>query len=289
MGPCVRAIRGMAAVRMRAPLASAGIVVMLTAIACADAATAGGAASPAGGGPTAVSAAPTPRPEFDAGIILQEFPPGGPRNEVRLENREDLRFKARASIRLHRIEDNDVNPVNIAFAQGSCTDCQTIAVAVQIAFYKRGATSVRPENVALAANVGCTRCVTAARAIQYVIPVDDPKGDVPPSIEQLVKDMDRELRFLASVRTLDQITTEEALARIQRVLDQYAELQAFLFDTMQIQRADNASPTPSASPTVTASPSPTPSDSPTATASPTPTATPASPTPNPSPSPTATP
>jgi putative peptide zinc metalloprotease protein len=262
--------------RARMGLAVTAAILFIATIACDAAPSGGGSADPAAASPTA-AATPTPKPDFDAGVILQEFPAGGPRNEVRLENTENGRFKARASIRMHRIENDDVNPVNIAFAQAGCTDCQTIAVAVQVVFYKRGATNVHPENVALAANVGCTRCVTAARAIQYVIPVDDPKSDVPPQVAQLIKDMDKELRFLASVKTIDQITSDAALARIQTVLDQYAELRQYLFDIMQIQRADNATPgptgsasaSPTASPTSAAPATSAPPSAPTATASPT--------------------
>ena len=250
-----------------------GIAILLSlALLACDLPPASGATSATPGAP---SVSPTPT-DFDAGVILQEFPPGGPRNEVRVENTEDDRFKARASIRLHRVMDDDVNPVNIAFAQGRCTNCQTIAIAVQVVFYRRGAPIVRPENVALAANVGCRRCVTAARAIQYVIPVDDPKGDIPKDVDRLVKDMDKELRFLASIKTVDQLTSEEALARIQRVLDQYAQLSQYLRDVMQIERATDggASPAPTVgTPAATAVPSASATPAP-ATATPSPTATP---------------
>ena len=183
-----------------------------------------------------------------------------------------MRFKVRASSRLHRITTDEVKPVNVASAVGSCTDCQTIAVAFQVVFYKRGTSNISPENVALAENIDCTRCVTVARAIQYVIPVDDPQSDVPPDVDRLVKAMDKELRFLSSVKTWDQITSDEAMARIQRVLGQYDELSAYLGDAMQTQRADNATPGPSAfpsssgyppaSPDATTRPSPSPTSTP---------------------------
>jgi hypothetical protein len=251
----------------RAGWAVSAAILWVAAVAC-DAVTTpseSGSASPTVAGETA-----TPKPDFDAGVILEEFPPGGPHNEVRLENTEDRRFKARASIKLHRITNDDVDPVNIAFAQGRCTDCQTIAVAVQVVLYQRGARSVQPQNIALAANVGCTRCVTVARAIQYVIPVDDPK-EVSAEISGLIKDIDKELRFLASVKTWDQITSDESMARLQSVLDKYAELHEYLWDMMQRQTAPDAAPSsatpaPTASPSESpASPSPSPVATPTAT------------------------
>jgi hypothetical protein len=255
----------------RLGLGTAAALLFAAALACTDS----GSASPSGSPPPPVAAATsTPQASFDAGVVLEEFPPGGPRNEVRIENDENMRFKARASIRLHRIETDDVKPVNIAFAQGHCTDCQTIAVAVQIVFYRRDAHTVVPENIALASNVGCTRCVTAARAIQYVIPVNDPKSDLPPEIDRLVKDMDRELRFLASIKTWDQITSDDAQARIQRVLDQYADLKQFLREAMQTARAENATPAPTDSSAPSPTPAATPAGTVAPTASPTPTATP---------------
>src|SRR5207247_1598714 len=146
----------------------------------------------------------------------------GPRNEVRLENREDGRFKARASIKMHRIPNDDVNPVNVAFAQATCTDCQTIAVAMQVVLYRRGAHNVSPQNIAVAANVRCTRCGTIALVMQWVIPVDDPNA-VPKDVDGLVKDMDKELRFLASINSIEQISSDEANSHIQNVLSQYTE------------------------------------------------------------------
>jgi putative peptide zinc metalloprotease protein len=240
----------------------AAAVLWIAALSCADATTSDTSPSPPLAGATQ-----TPKPDFNAGVILEEFPPGGPRNEVRLQNNENGRFKARASIRLDRIESDDVKPVNTAFAQSSCTDCQTIAVALQVAIYRRGASVVQPENIAVAANVGCTRCVTIARAIQFAIPVDDPNQDVPDVVARLVKDMDRELRYFASVSSLSEIDAKKAQSRIALVLSQYAELQRYLLDMSDEKEAaepSGASPSPSeASPGATPAGSPTPSFSPT--------------------------
>ena len=264
----------MAALSRRARWPVSAALLFVTALACDPGAVSSpsGTSRPSGASPTVAAATTTPKSDQDAGVILEEFPPGGPRNEVGLKNSDKMRFKARASIRLHRITTDEVKPVNVASAVGSCTDCQTIAVAFQVVFYKRGTSNIGPENVALAENIDCTRCVTVARAIQYVIPVDDPQSDVPPDVDRLVKAMDKELRFLSSVKTWDQITSDEAMARIQRVLGQYDELSAYLGDAMQTQRADNATPGPSAfpsssgyppaSPDATTGPSPLPTSTP---------------------------
>ncbi|HEY7623410.1 MAG TPA: hypothetical protein VIA63_00135 [Candidatus Limnocylindria bacterium] len=273
--------------RWRVIWAVSFVVLFVAAIGCDEPPPAAGGSG--GASPTAAGATATPAPSFDAGVILEEFPDGAPRNEVRLQNKQDGRFMARASIRMHRIKGDDVTPVNLALAQATCTDCQTIAVAVQVAFYERGAHNVQPQNIAIASNVGCTHCVTIARAIQYVIPVDDLKKDVPDEVKRLVKDLDKEARYFASIKSIDELNSDEANRRLQRILDQYADLQQYLHDAMTVRTRDNeeegqngegASPSPSqgdASPTASpgsASPTAFPTASPSEAPSPSPTATP---------------
>ncbi len=257
-------------------------ILFVAALACDGTSAPGGSASPS---PAAAGATATPKPDFDAGVILEEFPEGAPSNEVRLQNGEDKRFMARASVRMYRLKGDDIGPRNLALAQGKCTDCQTIAVAIQVVFYQRGAKNVHPENIAIASNVGCTRCITVARAIQYVIPVDDLKADVPDEVKSLVKDLDKELRYFASLKSIDQLSSDEAAARLGRILDQYADLQQYLHDVMTKRTQDNE-----ADPADRNDSSPSPAGSP-APASPT--ATPEAPTTSapttPSPAPTATP
>lgn len=256
-------------------------LLFVAALAC-DATSAPAGDASASPSPAAAGATTTPKPDFDAGMILEEFPAGAPRNEVRLQNGQNDRFMARASLRMHKVHGDDVRPYNLALAQAGCTDCQTIAVAVQIVFYQRGAPSVQPENIAIASNVGCTRCVTIARAIQYVIPVDDLNADVPDEVKSLVKDMDKELRYFASIKSINELSSDDAALRLQRILDQYADLRQYLHDVMA-KRTQNNEPDPqqSSSPsptgTTTASPSPSPAE---------PTASPAT---SPTPAPSATP
>lgn len=192
---------------------------------------------------------------------------------------------ARASIKFRKLKSNEVRPVNMPFAQGACTDCQTIAVAVQVIVYKRGASNVQPQNVALAANTQCTRCVTIARAIQYVIPVDDFE-DVPDRVKRLVHRLDQELRYFERMRSIDELTSDEAAIRLQRAVDEFNELHQYMVDLMTKRTGENEAD-PGAKETgdrLRASPSPTPSGAaPTESSSPTPT--PATPTP----APTATP
>lgn len=265
--------------RWRLGWALSGVLLFVAAIACDAASPPAGSDSPS---PTAAGATATPKPDFDAGVILEEFPEGAPNNEVRLQNDQDKRFMARASVKMYKLRGDDIRPRNLALAEGKCTDCQTIAVAVQVVFYQRGATNVQPQNIAIASNVGCTRCVTVARAIQYVIPVDDLKADVPDEVKSLVKDLDKELRYFASIKSINELSSDEAAARVQHILDQCADLQRYLRDVMAKRTQDNeADPADQGSPSPAGSAAPaSPSESPAAptpappTASPAPTATP---------------
>ena len=61
----------------------------------------------------------------------------------------------------------DVDAANTAVAFASCTDCRTVAVAIQIVLVSE-VDSATPENVAIAINYDCTECETLARAFQFV-------------------------------------------------------------------------------------------------------------------------
>jgi hypothetical protein len=260
--------------------AISGAILFVAALACEAPPPPATGDSPS---PTVAGQTATPTP-FDPSVILEEFPDGAPRNQVMAENSEDRRFMARASIKFRKLKSNDIRPVNIAFAHGACTDCQTIAVAVQVIVYLRGASNIQPQNVALAANTGCTRCITVARAIQYVIPVDD-FDNVPDNVKRLVHRLDQELRYFEQMRSIDELTSDEAALRLQRAVDEFNELHQYMVDLMSRRTGENEadpgametgerlrqSPSPSPTGTAPASPSPTVTPS---TTTPVPTATP---------------
>lgn len=124
-----------------------------------------------------------------------------------------------ASVELRIVPGPSVAPANFAAAYASCSDCQTVAVALQIALYQKNASTVAPENVAIALNIECTRCWTVAHAIQFAVPVDDPNNP-PENVRRLMREMERELR---DISTKD-FSIPEADARINAVLGQFREL-----------------------------------------------------------------
>ncbi|HEV7665243.1 MAG TPA: hypothetical protein VGQ62_17055 [Chloroflexota bacterium] len=150
-----------------------------------------------------------------------EFGSGNGHNEVVLHNCTDSRLRVMASIQLNTIPGRVVAPVNMAYAEGSCLECQTLAVALQIDLYNGArANEVRPENYAFAINTNCTRCMTVARAIQYAQPVDDPH-DVPGDVAETVDALDRELR---SIQRDPNLGLAEAETRLNAVIQRFNAL-----------------------------------------------------------------
>jgi hypothetical protein len=229
------------------------------------------------------------------GIGFEEHTGGGGRNVVTIVNRVDSRLSVRGNIQLNRVPGPSAGPVNLAEGYSSCTDCQTLGVALQINLVSRAASRVVPQNAAVAVNMQCTRCVTVARALQYVYSVEDPL-QVPPEAYQLIRAMDRELTAIQADRT---IRLPEAEARINAVIARFSTLAESLNDQRdEDTRSIGPTPTPPVSATPGSNATPTPASSlgpavtPTATASPSSASPTASPmvvilqTPAPSPSPT---
>jgi len=110
-----------------------------------------------------------------AAVVLAAPPYAGAdagHNAVTVVNQVDGRTAstARAAVAF------DPGPVvadeNTAFAHASCTDCRTVAVALQVVAVGGSATDFEPVNAAVALNEDCTRCQTYAYARQEVIDVD---------------------------------------------------------------------------------------------------------------------
>lgn len=268
-------------------IAGAALVIL---VGCTGGGTSGAAGTPS---PTAAGPAPAPALSPVAGspsaspvtVDLSEMvwlrPPGrqdgefeddeggSPSNIVQVKNTTDGRLRVRGSAVYNRIRGSNVAPVNAAYAESSCVDCQSVAVAIQVAVYRRGANSVTPTNQAVALNSSCTRCVTVARAIQYVIPVDDP-NDVPGEIRELVREIDREINYFEKLKSVNSVDVAEANTRFSSVIAKYQQLQQYLSDlTDRKEDGDDSNGTPTASPTGTVLPTLTPSGSPSIATSPT--------------------
>ncbi len=177
----------------------------------------------------------------------------GGKNVVKVINQQDNELKVDGSIQVNHIPGDNVAPVNYAYGYSSCTDCQTFAVALQINLISKTATSIRPQNTAIALNYQCTRCDTVAQALQSTYQVDDPTK-LPNNVASLVKDMNDQLKDLRQEHNL---TAAQAESRITAVIVQFKGLAQSLNNQRKEDKATTnpaAKPVPSPSPTPTSTP-----------------------------------
>jgi hypothetical protein len=224
------------------------------------------------GGSTAASPSPSAQATTSTAASALPAANAGGKNVVQVVNRTDGRLAVDGRVQLNRIPAPNAGPANLALAYSQCTNCQTLAVALQINLISTHATNVQPQNAATAVNVLCTGCVTVARAIQYNISVDDPTS-VPPEVNKMVAAMKAEM---ARVKT-SSTSLSDAEAGFNAIIAQFRDLAIYLKDSRQQETQANtpgATPMPSAS----ASASPSAEASPTTTSQPntTPTVTPTS-------------
>ena len=156
-----------------------------------------------------------------------EFHTGNGRNLMVIHNCTDSQLRVRANIQVNTIPGRRVEPLNEAYAEGTCTSCQTLAIALQINLYSaERATTVAPQNYAFAINTSCTGCLTVSRAIQYNQPVDDPHN-VPDDVADTVNQLEAELN---SVQQDPDIALPDAEARLNDVLQRFVALGGTLGD-----------------------------------------------------------
>jgi putative peptide zinc metalloprotease protein len=110
-----------------------------------------------------------------AAVVLAGSPlagADGAQNHVTAVNRTDDRVTtfARAAVTEHH--GPTVTDENTAYASASCTDCRTVAAAVQVVAVDGSVSDFEPVNAAVALNESCTRCATYAYARQEIITVD---------------------------------------------------------------------------------------------------------------------
>jgi putative peptide zinc metalloprotease protein len=195
-------------------------------------------------------------------------------------NTKDGSDVIRLAFNIHRTMSDTVDSGNAAVAFASCTDCTTIAVAIQVVFIMSDASVIAPENVAIAINQECTACNTFASAYQFVITTDGPVHFTAEGYK-LLADLKKRIRdLLEAGLPLDQLD-----AQLDALMD---ELAAILRDHLVSAGGDGnddieeeedvdveTSPTSTdAEPSPVATPEPTPEE--TITPSPTPEPSPSS-------------
>ena len=107
----------------------------------------------------------------------QPLPPDEGDNQALAVNTTDGSVVYDVAFALVWAEDDEVLNVNEAHAYASCSDCAAVAVAFQVVLIMDDAQVVVPQNLAVAANFECYRCITAAVANQLVLSVPGEPGE----------------------------------------------------------------------------------------------------------------
>lgn len=128
----------------------------------------------------------------------------------------------RGHVKLNRIPGPTAAPGNLAAAFSQCTGCSSFATALQINLISKSANWITPENAAVAVNISCDRCITVARAYQYVIQVDDPVSQTPDGVNELINRMNRELDAIQ--RDPSVTTPAQADSRVRAVVAEFQGL-----------------------------------------------------------------
>ena len=160
----------------------------------------------------------------------------------------------------------DVDASNTAAAYASCTDCRTVAAAIQVVLVSdAGAATL--ENVSVAINYQCTECETLAAAYQFVF-ADGQEIEFTKEGKQRLHDLKKRFHDLKQRDdlTLDQLADEiAAIAReVLEVVDTEVVLKK---EKDKVKESADASTTTIAggSSSTTAGASPTSTDAPTTT------------------------
>jgi putative peptide zinc metalloprotease protein len=74
------------------------------------------------------------------------------------------------AFQVRHVTGDTIDSGNAAVAYASCTDCQTVAIAIQVVLISGyDSSTVSPENLAIAINESCSLCDTLASAYQFVL------------------------------------------------------------------------------------------------------------------------
>jgi putative peptide zinc metalloprotease protein len=114
----------------------------------------------------------------------------------------------RLAFKITRVNSDVVDSSNAAVAVASCSDCQTVAVALQAVLIFSDASVIAPTNFAFAYNLDCERCYTLATAYQFVSTTGIVRFTAPGN--QRIAEIRRQLQALRSA----DLSIEEVQARV---------------------------------------------------------------------------
>jgi putative peptide zinc metalloprotease protein len=193
---------------------------------------------------------------------------GGDNTAVAINTRDGASvFKLAFSIK--HVMSDVVDSTNAAVAFSSCTDCQSVAIAIEIVLIESDASTITPTNLAFAYNLACTLCVSVAEAYQFVLTTGGNVHFTAEGNQQLA-----EIR-----RQLEQLRNADlTIAELQAKLDAIAKQLATVLSTQLVPAGNSGSaqqqqpaqpartePTTTAAPTTTTEPPATTETTPTTT------------------------
>ena len=102
-------------------------------------------------------------------------------------NTKDGKDVFRLAFHINRVNSEVVDSRNLAVAFANCTDCQTVAIAIQVVLITSDPDVVTPENLALAINYQCSLCETLASAYQMVLTTGGPVRFTPEGMRRIAE------------------------------------------------------------------------------------------------------
>jgi len=163
---------------------------------------------------------------------------GGAHNIVAVVNHGDdsLRSRARANIA------EDAGPTvaneNLAEVYASCTDCRSVAVAVQVVVVEGPVQDFEPLNGAIVENEGCLRCMSFGYARQFFLYTTGPFHLSEQGAHE-VHTLDDELQALAdSSEAFPQLEADLDQVTAQLVAVVQGEIQQSGATTTELQRRE---------------------------------------------------
>jgi putative peptide zinc metalloprotease protein len=152
-------------------------------------------------------------------VLAGGIPAAAQDNTAVAVNTRDGADVFRLAFSIRRVMSDTVDIGNAAVAVSSCTDCRTVAIAMQVVLIFSDPEVVAPENLALAMNIECSLCDTLASAYQLVLTTD--------GVVRLTGEGHRRIaeirRKLLQLRHSD-LSGAELQAQIDAVYDELAEV-----------------------------------------------------------------
>ena len=120
---------------------------------------------------------------------------------------------------IKRVAGDVVDQTNGAVAYASCTDCQTVAIAIEIVLVTGDPSVVTPTNVAIAINDQCELCITVADAYQFVLGTGGNVHFSPHGMQEL-RQIVNEIRDLGK----QDLTAADVQARLETLVAQLRDV-----------------------------------------------------------------